>query len=109
MLDLTHNELAAQHLRHMVGGHSGLATGELAFDVEFPERPGALMKFLTAMHPTWNISMFHYRNQGADYSRVLVGLQVPSDERKQVRTFLADVGYRYREVTEDPAYALFLQ
>lgn len=109
VLDLTHSELAAQHLRHMVGGHSALAVGELAFDVEFPERPGALMKFLTGMHPTWNISMFHYRNQGADYSRVLVGLQVPSDERKQVATFLADVGYRYREVTDDPAYALFLQ
>jgi threonine dehydratase len=109
VLDLTHNELAAQHLRHMVGGHSGLAEGELAFDVEFPERPGALMRFLTSMEPTWNISMFHYRNQGADYSRVLVGLQVPLAERKRVRPFLATVGYPYREVTADPAYALFLK
>ena len=109
VLDLTHNELAAQHLRHMVGGHSGLAEGELVFDVEFPERPGALMKFLTGMLPSWNISMFHYRNQGADYSRVLIGLQVPAEERKQVALFLAKVGYSYREVTNDPAYALFLK
>lgn len=109
VLDLTHNELAAQHLRHMVGGHSGLAEGEMAFDVEFPERPGALTKFLTGMHSTWNISMFHYRNQGADYSRVLIGLQVPPDERTQVAPFLAKVGYSYREVTNDPAYAIFLK
>ena len=109
VLDLTHNELAAQHLRHMVGGHSVLADGELVFDVEFPERPGALMRFLTSMEPTWNISMFHYRNQGADYSRVLVGLQVPVTERKRVRPFLVEVGYAYRDVTTDPAYALFLK
>ncbi len=109
VLDLTSNELAAQHLRHMVGGHSALAEGEMVFDVEFPERPGALMKFLTSMAPTWNISMFHYRNQGADYSRVLVGLQVPGSERRRVRPFLAEVGYSYREVTDDPAYALFLK
>ena len=109
VLDLTSNELAAQHLRHMVGGHSNLAEGEMVFDVEFPERPGALMKFLTSMAPTWNISMFHYRNQGADYSRVLVGLQVPGAERRKVRPFLAEVGYSYREVTDDPAYALFLK
>ncbi len=109
VLDLTGNELAAQHLRHMVGGHSALSEGEMVFDVEFPERPGALMKFLTSMSPTWNISMFHYRNQGADYSRVLVGIQVPIAERRLVRPFLAEVGYSYRDVTDDPAYALFLR
>ena len=109
VLDLTHNDLAAQHLRHMVGGRSSAASDELVFDFEFPERPGALMKFLTSMAPTWNISMFHYRNQGADYSKVLVGLQVPVAERKKVAPFLATVGYAYREVTSDPAYALFLK
>jgi threonine dehydratase len=106
--DLTHNDLAAEHVRYMVGGRSALAEGELAFDVEFPERPGALMRFLTTMPSAWNISMFHYRNQGADYSRVLLGLQIPTDERHQADRFLSSVGYTYREVTEDPAYRLFL-
>src|SRR5690606_1252820 len=75
-VDLTHDELAGEHIRYMVGGKSPLAAGELIYRFEFPERPGALMKFLTGMAPSWNISMFHYRNQGSDYSRVLVGLQV---------------------------------
>jgi threonine dehydratase len=109
VLDLTHNELAAQHLRHMIGGRSQHSVGEQVFDFEFPERPGALMQFLTSMEPSWNISMFHYRNQGADYSRVLVGLQVPVSERKLLKAFLSSVGYPHREVTDDPAYALFLK
>jgi threonine dehydratase len=107
-VDLTHDELAAEHVRYMVGGKSRLASGELTYRFEFPERPGALMKFLTSMAPGWNISMFHYRNQGADYSRVLVGLQVPRAERRAFARFLAELGYRYWDETDNPAYRLFL-
>ncbi|HSQ11173.1 MAG TPA: threonine ammonia-lyase, biosynthetic [Burkholderiaceae bacterium] len=107
-VDLTHDELAAEHVRYMVGGRSVLAAGELIYRFEFPERPGALMKFLTSMAPGWNISMFHYRNQGADYSRVLVGLQVPASERREFARFLADLGFRHWDETGNPAYRLFL-
>jgi threonine dehydratase len=107
-VDLTHDDLAAEHVRYMVGGKSPLAAGELIYRFEFPERPGALMKFLTRMQPGWNISMFHYRNQGADYSRVLVGLQVPRDERKALAGFLAELGYRHWNESDNPAYRLFL-
>ena len=107
-VDLSHDELAAEHVRYMVGGKSALAAGELIYRFEFPERPGALMKFLTSMAPSWNISMFHYRNQGADYSRVLVGLQIPRSERKAFGRFLAALGYRYWNETGNPAYRLFL-
>ncbi len=107
-VDLTHDELAAEHVRYMVGGKSPLAAGELVYRFEFPERPGALMKFLTSMAPNWNISMFHYRNQGADYSRVLVGLQMPANERRAFSRFLAALGYRYWNETGNPAYRLFL-
>jgi threonine dehydratase len=107
-VDLTHDDLAAEHVRYMVGGQSPLAAGEVVYRFEFPERPGALMRFLTRMAPSWNISMFHYRNQGADYSRVLVGLQVPNGERRQFKAFLAELGYRYWEETDNPAYRLFL-
>jgi threonine dehydratase len=107
-VDLTHDELAAEHVRYMVGGKSPLAEGERVFRFEFPERPGALMKFLTSMAPTWNISMFHYRNQGADYSRVLVGLQVPHAERRAFTTFLDEIGYRHWDETSNPTYRLFL-
>ena len=106
--DLSHDELAAEHVRYMVGGKSALSVGELIYRFEFPERPGALMKFLTSMAPSWNISMFHYRNQGADYSRVLVGLQVPTNERRAFSRFLAALGYRYWNETANPAYRLFL-
>ena len=107
-VDLTHDELAAEHVRYMVGGKSVLAEGERVFRFEFPERPGALMKFLTSMAPGWNISMFHYRNQGADYSRVLVGLQVPTSERREFARFLAELGFRHWDETDNPAYRLFL-
>jgi len=107
-VDLTHDELAAEHVRYMVGGKSALADGERVFRFEFPERPGALMKFLTSMAPGWNISMFHYRNQGADYSRVLVGLQVPHAERRVFATFLQELGFRHWDETANPAYHLFL-
>ncbi len=107
-VDLSHDELAAEHVRYMVGGKSPLAAGELIYRFEFPERPGALMKFLTSMAPGWNISMFHYRNQGADYSRVLVGLQMPARERRAFTRFLGELGYRYWDETANPAYRLFL-
>jgi len=107
-LDLTDDELAKLHLRHMVGGHSALARNELLYSFEFPERPGALMRFLSSMSPNWNISLFHYRNHGADYSQILVGIQVPSGEKKMFREFLATLGYPHREETQHPAYRLFL-
>jgi threonine dehydratase len=107
-LDLTGDELAKQHLRHLVGGRSPLAAHERIFRFEFPERPGALMKFLGSMAPNWNISLFHYRNQGADYGRVLVGLQVPPGDHNAFRKFLATLGYRHWDESQNPAYRLFL-
>ena len=108
-LDLTHDELAKEHIRHMVGGHSALSKDERLLRFVFPERPGALMKFLAAMQPGWNISLFHYRNQGADFGRILVGMQVPRLEAKAFKTFLDTVGYPHVEETSNPAYQLFLQ
>src|SRR5258706_5274183 len=107
-LDLTDDEVAKQHVRHMVGGRSPLARDEQLYRFEFPERPGALMRFLSAMSPHWNISLFHYRNQGADFGRILVGVQVPPREQKLWRAFLATLGYRYRDESANPAYRLFL-
>jgi threonine dehydratase len=108
-LDLTHDDLAQEHIRHMVGGHSALAQDERLLRFVFPERPGALMKFLSLMRHNWNISLFHYRNQGADYGRILVGLQVPQGDDKAFAKFLATLGYAYVEETLNPAYRLFLQ
>ncbi len=108
-LDLTHDDLAQEHIRHMVGGHSALAKDERLLRFIFPERPGALMKFLSLMRPTWNISLFHYRNQGADYGRILVGIQVPKADDKAFNKFLAALGYAYVEETRNPAYRMFLQ
>jgi len=108
-LDLTHDDLAQEHIRHMVGGHSALARNERLLRFVFPERPGALMKFLSLMRPGWNISLFHYRNQGADYGRILVGIQVPAADDKAFARFLATLGYAYVEETHNPAYRLFLQ
>ena len=108
-IDLTHDELAKEHIRHMVGGHSNLAQEERLLRFEFPERPGALMRFLLAMRPGWNISLFHYRNQGADYGRILMGLQVPAKEDRAFAKFLEELGYPYVEETMNPAYRLFLQ
>jgi len=107
-LDLTNNEMAKTHLRYMVGGRSALAQDELLYRFEFPERPGALMRFLGAMHPNWNISLFHYRNQGDDYGRILTGLQVPPHEKKDLKAFLDALGYPYWNETTNPAYSLFL-
>jgi threonine dehydratase len=107
-LDLTHDELAKLHIRHLVGGKSALAQDELLYRFEFPERPGALMRFLDSMAPNWNISLFHYRNQGGDVGRILVGLQVPKKEMKAFRQFLSTLGYRHSDESENPAYKLFL-
>ncbi len=107
-LDLSNNEMAKWHVRHMVGGRAPFARNELLYRFEFPERPGALMRFLSSMRSDWNISLFHYRNHGADYGRVLVGMQVPSREMKQFRRFLENLGYPYAEETRNPAYRLFL-
>ena len=108
-LDLTHDDLARDHIRHMVGGHSLLAKDERLLRFEFPERPGALMKFLSAMRPGWNISLFHYRNQGADYGRILVGLQVNTKDHKAFDIFLKTLGYPYVEETNNPVYQMFLK
>ena len=108
-LDLTHDELAKEHLRHLVGGRSALARDERLLRFVFPERPGALLKFLSLMQPSWNISLFHYRNQGADYGRILVGLQVPAQDADDFDAFLSTLGYPCVEETDNPAYRLFLQ
>jgi threonine dehydratase len=107
-LDLTNDELAKLHLRHLVGGKSMMAKNEKLFRFEFPERPGALMRFLSSMAPNWNISLFHYRNHGADYGRILMGLQVPAHEQTEFQTFLSGLGYPYWDETQHPAYQLFL-
>jgi threonine dehydratase len=108
-LDLSDNELAKLHIRHTVGGHApALVKNEILYRFEFPERPGALMRFLDAMSQGWNISLFHYRNHGADYGRVLVGMQVPARERAQFQAFLRQVGYPYWNESRNPAYQLFL-
>jgi len=107
-LDLTHDELAKLHIRHLVGGKSALAHDELLYRFEFPERPGALMRFLESMAPNWNISLFHYRNQGGDVGRILVGLQVPDEEMDSFRQVLASLGYRYWDESANPVYKLFL-
>jgi threonine dehydratase len=108
-VDLTHDDLAKEHVRYMVGGLSPLAHDERLLRFVFPERPGALMKFLSHMRPTWNISLFHYRNQGADYGRILVGMQVPQGDAKAFQGFLDTLGYPYVEETDNPAYRLFLR
>ena len=106
--DLTDNEMAKLHVRHLVGGHAPAARHEILYRFEFPERPGALMQFLDSMSAGWNISLFHYRNHGADYGRVLVGMQVPPRETREFRRFLDRLGYDYVEETGNPAYRMFL-
>ena len=108
-VNLSDDELAKEHVRHMVGGRSDLARDERLFRFEFPERPGALMRFLAAMHPGWNISLFHYRNQGADYGRILVGIQVPKGDESAFGSFLHSLAYPFVEETRNPVYGLFLR
>ena len=107
-LDLTDNEMAKLHLRHLVGGRAPEVSDEIMYRFEFPERPGALMNFLNSMSHSWNISLFHYRNHGADYGRVLVGMQVPHHDKKALQNFLDQLGYRYWDESNNPAYKLFL-
>lgn len=106
--DLTDNEMAKLHIRYMVGGHGAKVENEVVYRFEFPERPGALMQFLTTLGSRWNISMFHYRNHGSAYGRVLVGMQVPAAERKEVTGLLESLGYPYWNESDNPAYQLFL-
>ena len=106
--DLTDNEMAKLHVRHLVGGHAPAAEHEIVYRFEFPERPGALMGFLEAMSSGWNISLFHYRNHGADYGRVLVGMQVPPKDKAEFRAFLDRLGYDFVDETANPAYLMFL-
>ncbi len=109
VLDLSDNELAKLHVRHLVGGQVPGLKHEVLYRFEFPERPGALRAFLTAVGNRWNISLFHYRNHGSDYGRVLAGVQVPPDDRAKFTQHLAQLGYTYWDETVNPAYRLFLQ
>ncbi|MCW8922582.1 MAG: threonine ammonia-lyase, biosynthetic [Gammaproteobacteria bacterium] len=108
VLDMTDNEMAKIHVRHLVGGHNPDLEDEIIYRFEFPERPGALLNFLTRIGKRWNISLFHYRNHGAAYGRVLVGLQAPKKERKALNSYLDELGYAYWDETDNPAYKLFL-
>ncbi|HEV2220561.1 MAG TPA: threonine ammonia-lyase, biosynthetic [Casimicrobiaceae bacterium] len=106
--DLSDNEMAKLHVRHLVGGHAPAAEHEILYRFEFPERPGALMRFLNSMSAGWNISLFHYRNHGADYGRVLVGMQVPPRDGAEFRRFLDRLGYDCVDESANPAYRMFL-
>ena len=107
--DMTDNEIAKLHIRHMVGGRAQEATDEMIFRFEFPERPGALMQFLIKLGDRWNISMFHYRNHGSADGNVLAGLQIPAKDRAEAHTFFDELGYSWVEETENPAYQFFLR
>lgn len=107
VVDLTDNETAKLHIRYMVGGHAPGVSSEALFRFEFPERPGALLNFLTGMGQRWNISLFHYRNHGAAYGRVLMGVQIEHGDKREFQAFLKELGYAWVEETENPAYRLF--
>ena len=108
VVDLSENEVAVLHVRHMVGGRAEVAEHERLFRFEFPERPGALLRFLTGLGKDFNISMFHYRNHGSAYGRVLVGIQVPDAAMSRFNSYLAEIGFRWWDETDNPAYQLFL-
>ena len=108
LADLSDNEMAKLHVRHMVGGSAAKVENERIFRFEFPERPGALLDFLKAIGTDWNISLFHYRNHGSDYGRILAGIQVPDKESDELEAHLADLGYTYSEESDNPAYTMFL-
>lgn len=108
LVDMTDDELAKLHIRHMVGGRAQGVDNEMVYRFEFPERPGALLSFLSQLGGRWNISMFHYRNHGSDFGRVLVGMQVPKKERGEAKKFLNEQGYTWKDETENPAYKFFL-
>jgi len=108
VVDLSNNEMAKLHVRHMVGGRSPAVANERLFRFEFPERPGALLDFLDAIGNDWNISLFHYRNHGSDYGRILAGIDVPAEETGELERHLAKLGYAHFEESDNPAYAMFL-
>ena len=108
VVDLSNNETAKLHVRHMVGGRSAEVKNERLFRFEFPERPGALLDFLNAIGTDWNISLFHYRNHGSDYGRVLAGIDVPAEETEELESHLAKLGYSHWEESGNPAYTMFL-
>jgi len=108
VLDMSDNEMAKLHVRYMVGGHCGNIANERLFRFEFPERPGALLKFLNAIGTQWNITLFHYRNHGSDYGRVLAGVQIPSQDRTDFDLHVRELKYVYAEETDNPAYKMFL-
>ena len=105
---MTDNEMAKLHVRYMVGGRAAGLRDEVLYRFEFPERPGALLEFLSCIGRRWNISRFHYRNHGAAYGRVLVGVQVPARDKAELQTFLDTLGYKYWEESDNPVYRLFL-
>jgi threonine dehydratase len=106
--DMTDNEMAKLHVRYMIGGHAGELKDERLYRFEFPERPGALLKFLRAIGTQWNVSLFHYRNHGSDYGRVLAGIQIPSETRTDFLLHINELQYAYTEETDNPAYRIFL-
>ena len=108
VVDMTDNEMAKLHVRYMVGGHATGISNERLLRFEFPERRGALLKFLKAIGTHWNISLFHYRNHGSDYGRVLAGVQVPAEQLEDLRLHLHELKYPYQDETDNPAYKLFL-
>ena len=108
LADLSDNEMAKLHIRHMVGGSAARLENERLFRFEFPERPGALLDFLRAVGTDWNISLFHYRNHGSDYGRVLAGIQVPEGEAEELEAHLSELGYAHFEESDNPAYQMFL-
>lgn len=107
VMDLTDNEMAKLHVRYMVGGRAAGLDNEVLYRFEFPERPGALLRFLQGLGP-WNISLFHYRNHGSAYGRVLAGIQIPEDKRPSLERYFGEIGYAYFRETDNPAYDLFL-
>ncbi len=107
VVDMTNNELAKEHMRYMVGGHAPHLLNEFIYSLEFPERPGALLKFLKAVGGRWNISLFHYRNHGAAFGKVLIGLQIPKSEKKVFQQCLDNLGFVYQEETTNRAYQIF--
>ncbi|MCK5877167.1 MAG: threonine ammonia-lyase, biosynthetic, partial [Candidatus Marithrix sp.] len=108
VVDMTDNEMVKTHIRHLVGGHAPLLADERLYRFEFPERPGALLHFLTNLGERWNISLFHYRNHGSAYGRVLIGIQVPDTQLNEFQDFLDNIGYQYWNENNNPAYQLFL-
>jgi threonine dehydratase len=108
VIDMTLNELAKDHIRYMVGGHAPKTLGEIVYSIQFPERPGALLNFLTSLGSRWNISMFHYRNHGAAFGKVLMGIQLPESERNDFEQRLDAVGFEYKNESQNTAYTTFV-